>query len=294
MPKVLLYTKYKDSMVIVDNVISNDESFNIDNYLNTEQKTWLNNETRVSLYDKNLNRYSLENDFFEQLYFKLKNTIEERFNIKAEINNYIFKKDSNLQYSIITEWEGKENKIQEYPLDNIYVNDKIFYYKRYISNPETIIKDIDSLNTQWQFYSVKESNKKPYKRNSYEFAEYKKIDINLIGNELQWCIEDYESKNNIKISRFTDLVATKSYPGKFFGNHVDSNGVGSDPHITIIVDLNDNYDGGELEFLDYDLKLKPFAGSVLIYPSTEPYYHTPNLITMGHKISCIMFGFINE
>jgi hypothetical protein len=54
--------------------------------------------------------------------------------------------------------------------------------------------------------------------------------------------------------------------------------------------LNDDYEGGEIEFkvLQSDgsfdrVSYKPKAGDILVFPSDEPYYHGVNLTTKGKK-----------
>lgn len=175
---------------------------------------------------------------------------------------------------------------------NPYVNEKIYYYKNVIKNPQEIVDSLNDLKESWNFYPTKENNVQPYQKNSYEFTEYKKVKIDSINNILDECINDYEIKNNIKIKKFTDMVIHKSYPGKFLGPHTDSHGDNNSPLITIIIDFNDNYVGGELIFDKQNLTLKSIAGSILIYPSIEPYSHVPTLITSGSKITGLMFGYL--
>ena len=171
------------------------------------------------------------------------------------------------------------------------VKEKIFYYKNVIKNTQSIIDDIENENQEWQFCDTKPNKEEPYTKSSHEFADYKNID-NVY--DIVWdCIIDYSIKNNISLKNFTKMIVTKSYPGKHMGSHTDSYSKNS-PDITIMIDLNDDFKGGELVFENQNTTIKPIAGSVLIYPSTDPYYHYPNLIESGNKMSCIMFGFKNE
>jgi hypothetical protein len=289
--------------------MSEEEKQKILKYLDIELKNWNDNKTLVSFYDENLLKYGLNNDFFENLYFKLKKNIESTLNKNFISNLYFFDKSFNndfsenstviylnddySKYKIVCEWEYCAKDRQEYSLNNIYTKDKISYYKEYITNPDKIMKKINKKG-DWKFYSIKELDRKPFETSSYEFSEYKIIELEDVGKELLDCIRDYENKNNIKINSFTDLIAIKSYPGKLLGPHVDSVDYETDPDLTIIVDINDNFEGGEIYFNKHDFLLKPYAGSVLIYPSKDPYYHSPNLIHFGNKISCIMYAFIDK
>lgn len=199
----------------------------------------------------------------------------------------------NSRYTLVSWWDYDSkfiNNDKDFSND-LYINKKIHYYKNVIKDPQDFISRVNNIHSEWQFYPTKVSDGQAYQKNSYEFEEYKNIDINIIDKEILDCIKDYETKNNIKIKKFTDPVVTKAYPGKHSGPHTDSHGDSNSPYITIIVVLNDNYGGGEMVFEKQNLALKAHAGSVLIYPCIEPYSHTPNLITSGSKISCIIFGF---
>ncbi len=63
--------------------------------------------------------------------------------------------------------------------------------------------------------------------------------------------------------------------------------------VTCTMYLNDNYDGGELAFIirenrndnsnDIKFDYKPSAGDILIFPSTEPFYHGVKDISNGDR-----------
>lgn len=72
--------------------------------------------------------------------------------------------------------------------------------------------------------------------------------------------------------------------GQYFDSHVDGM-PGSPRFISAILYLNDDYEGGELEFVNYDLKIKMPKESVIIFPSNFPYVHKSHPITKGHKYS---------
>lgn len=84
----------------------------------------------------------------------------------------------------------------------------------------------------------------------------------------------------------TKYGINKYFEGQYMGPHVDWNEFNSDITYTIVVYLNDNYEGGELYFVDpsIDIKIKPKAGSVVMFPSTMPYLHQSCEITKGRKM----------
>lgn len=43
--------------------------------------------------------------------------------------------------------------------------------------------------------------------------------------------------------------------------------------MSIVIYINDDYNGGDLAFPDHDFKVKPKAGSLLIFPATDDYIH---------------------
>jgi hypothetical protein len=79
--------------------------------------------------------------------------------------------------------------------------------------------------------------------------------------------------NRMTMQYHTDhITSEKDMPGeKFF--------------ITCTMYINDDYDGGDIEFyVDGVLSNhKPSAGDILIFPSTEPYYHGVKTISNGQK-----------
>jgi hypothetical protein len=79
--------------------------------------------------------------------------------------------------------------------------------------------------------------------------------------------------NKMTMQYHTDhITSQKDMPGdKFF--------------ITCTMYINDDYEGGDLEFyVDGVLtNLKPVAGDIVVFPSTEPYYHGVKTIYNGEK-----------
>lgn len=79
--------------------------------------------------------------------------------------------------------------------------------------------------------------------------------------------------NNMTMQYHTDhITSQKDMPGdKFF--------------ITCTMYINDDYEGGDIEFfMDNTLiNHKPVAGDILVFPSTEPYYHGVKTIEKKEK-----------
>jgi hypothetical protein len=80
-------------------------------------------------------------------------------------------------------------------------------------------------------------------------------------------------ENNLTMQYHTDFKQSeKDIPGNQF-------------FLTCTVYINDNYDGGDIEFY-VDGKFishKPKAGEIMVFPSGEPYYHGVKTATNGNK-----------
>jgi predicted 2-oxoglutarate/Fe(II)-dependent dioxygenase YbiX len=51
--------------------------------------------------------------------------------------------------------------------------------------------------------------------------------------------------------------------------------------------LNDDYEGGEVEFVNFGIKIKPQPGMLLLFPSTYPYAHIAHPVTSGVKYAIV-------
>lgn len=79
--------------------------------------------------------------------------------------------------------------------------------------------------------------------------------------------------NQLTMQYHTDyIIAEKDMPGpKFF--------------LTCTTYINDDYEGGDIEFYmnDQFYPYKPKSGDILVFPSTDPYYHGVRTIRNGEK-----------
>jgi predicted 2-oxoglutarate/Fe(II)-dependent dioxygenase YbiX len=82
----------------------------------------------------------------------------------------------------------------------------------------------------------------------------------------------------------TTMGINKYDEGAFMGSHVDFNEDNYYLAYTIVVYLNDDYEGGELYFNDLDITIKPEAGSIIMYPSSAPYAHQSLKVLKGRKM----------
>lgn len=182
---------------------------------------------------------------------------------------------------------------------NVERSDKISYYKNVIENPDYLIALIEAsdknLNNftsipKWQEWTASGDV-------TYEFGYQKRfnnlvdsdtnVDIQTINSILKKAIigasEDYSKYYSVNIGKLMPLSISKYSTGKSMGPHVDDYNNGDDPNISVVLYLNDNYEGGEINFPNQNIKIKPEAGSIVIFPSVEPYYHESLPVISGIK-----------
>lgn len=184
-------------------------------------------------------------------------------------------------------------------MHNLERFEKIHYYKNVIDNPKELIDLIESSDKnltdktgipKWNEWFA--SGDEPYlfgyqKRFSQNVDADNNIDIQKINNILKNAINnasfDYSKFYNIDIGSLMPLSISKYSTGKSMGPHVDDYNNGDDPNISVVLYLNDNYEGGEINFPNQDITIKPEAGSIVIFPSVEPYYHQSLPVISGVK-----------
>jgi predicted 2-oxoglutarate/Fe(II)-dependent dioxygenase YbiX len=57
--------------------------------------------------------------------------------------------------------------------------------------------------------------------------------------------------------------------------------------VSAIVYLNDDYEGGEVEFVNFGIKIKPESGMLLLFPSNYAYRHIAHPVTNGTKYAIV-------
>jgi alkylated DNA repair dioxygenase AlkB len=99
-------------------------------------------------------------------------------------------------------------------------------------------------------------------------------------------IEDFRTRYSITplISHHTVLLRYE--PGNMFHNHYDA--ARTYPRVvSVSMFLNDNFDGGELEFKEFNLKIKPEAGDVIVFSSAFPYMHQVHPVIRGIRYAVV-------
>jgi predicted 2-oxoglutarate/Fe(II)-dependent dioxygenase YbiX len=80
--------------------------------------------------------------------------------------------------------------------------------------------------------------------------------------------------------------ALKYSGGAEYHAHFDG-GTESHRAVSAIVYLNDEFEGGEVEFVNFDIKIKPEPGMLLLFPSNYAYKHIAHPVTSGTKYAIV-------
>ena len=165
--------------------------------------------------------------------------------------------------------------------------DKIFYFEGIIPNPDQIIsvlEDSDSnvseidLITSWSMWSSSNDDYIFGYRKSTNFEKMSsaapdvKSAYSLISNALDEAGKYYSDTLKIPLGIQAPISISKYVPNAYMGPHADE---GHRSHISAVLYLNDNFQGGGLEFPNQGVFIKPKAGSIIVFPSVQPFVHDP-------------------
>jgi hypothetical protein len=191
--------------------------------------------------------------------------------------------------------------------------EKIFYYEDIIENSKNFINDIEqsdfmcTKNTSignWEKWTASNDLKKVYgvgKSGMFDtgmmvtpedFTLYKISSV--IKNVSDFAISSYCNIHMIDKPWLPNFFNIKKYTeGADMGPHVDSSDPTNIKHpiISGVIYLNDDYLGGDIVFPNQNVTIKPKAGSLLLFPSSEPYVHHPHKIDGGVKYIVPLFWY---
>lgn len=92
---------------------------------------------------------------------------------------------------------------------------------------------------------------------------------------------DPHSRESMRITKF-------SGNGEFFGMHPDDS-FATPRTMSMVYYPNDDYEGGELDFIHFGVKIKPKAGQLFLFPSAYNLEHKVHPITSGTRITIVSF-----
>lgn len=109
-----------------------------------------------------------------------------------------------------------------------------------------------------------------------------------IFQKVRKCMDDYGRYWGVGINSYEAFNFVKyEGAGTHFKIHAD-HGPTYVATISVVVYLNENFEGGELYFPRFDLKYKPKTGDIVIFPSTYIYEHASEDMISGTKYSVVI------
>jgi hypothetical protein len=142
-------------------------------------------------------------------------------------------------------------------IDNILITENVLSvdeHKQLLDYTESV----DSWHTQpWGVKVVMPGNAS---------EEISKILDKIFMTAYKKCLDFYNADLYPFTNRSTPLIRFEK--GYKMHEHADTAG-----DFAVIYYINDDYEGGEINFMDHNLKIKPKANSFVMFPSNSDYWH---------------------
>ncbi len=192
------------------------------------------------------------------------------------------------------------------------LDEKIIYYQDVLSNPYSFIDKIEELDAtnsnvshilKWEKWNASDADKQYgiTKNGTFSNMQYmtaEDIETSLISYKIKavsdLCFANYKAQTGVEMLKLPDYFSIRKYDtGADMGKHVDSEDPTdkSHPVVSGVLYLNDDYEGGEIYFPEQNIKIKPSAGSMIMFPSYRPYFHHPLEIISGNKYMVPFFWY---
>jgi hypothetical protein len=210
---------------------------------------------------------------------------------------------------------GKEDNMKEmttyennqYEIDYEILAPGVYVYKNAIPKEWNLVDrvnnalSLDGTRFQWKQAGLGYGVKDLQHRKCQDFKidenilsprdEYSSDMIDLwndIMKSIKVSLSHYKPKNYLgKIDYFECINIVRYGEGEFFKVHTDD----GDPYrctVSVVGYPNDDYEGGELWFPLFNLKYKPAAGDLVLFPSAYVYAHSSEpVIGDGIKYSLV-------
>ena len=180
----------------------------------------------------------------------------------------------------------------------------VWVYKNAIKKELNLINRVEffienNRNQAWQEAMVGYNQKMPDYRDCVDFKIHKNTNPNMQLSEKElndiWqdayntqipAVNDYCARYNIEMKFWEAMNFIKYGPNQHFQEHAD-HGFSYIATVSLVAYPNDDYEGGELYFPKINLKIKPEAGDLYIFPSTYLFSHKAMPVISGTKYSIV-------
>lgn len=192
------------------------------------------------------------------------------------------------------------------------LNNEIWYLKNVLSYPKELVNFINEVDgdsrsyskiTSWEDWTASDSKDTKYGKNKNIISNAIKniIDngpldkkILYIKNSLemaaQMSLNTYLADHGLDKTNYNlemNMIPIRIWDeGSNMGPHCDSYDGNLDIAFSIVMYLNDEYTGGEISFPNHNISIKPQPGSLIIFPSQEPFLHQVKTVESGQRYTC--------
>lgn len=106
--------------------------------------------------------------------------------------------------------------------------------------------------------------------------------LNDFKNGINLVIKSYAEKHLIENLYYDSFILLKYKNSTMYKAHADGE-TKTGRSVSCIFYLNDEYDGGEIEFVNFDLIIKPKKNMMILFPSNYAYAHKIHEIKSGTR-----------
>jgi Rps23 Pro-64 3,4-dihydroxylase Tpa1-like proline 4-hydroxylase len=166
----------------------------------------------------------------------------------------------------------------------------------YLNNIKKIGKDVKNIHVIENFLDLEECTKLYKECTENIFKDSMKVNSRFFSKSKFFnnLANDIFETSSIRISKMIkeiyDIDATvsshkhlvKCVVGSELNEHVDDFAT-FHHNMSAIIYLNDNYEGGEIHFSDFDLTIKPKFNTLVLFPGNKYYSHKVLKITGGER-----------
>lgn len=114
--------------------------------------------------------------------------------------------------------------------------------------------------------------------------------FNIIKDCSTFIQENYVLENTLEFKRAFVHIMEK---GAIISAHNDDGdaykGDGEQKHYSAVLVFNDNYEGGNFHFYNLGIKMKPEAGTLIVFRGDEERLHGVDEVTNGYRVSMPIF-----
>ena len=157
---------------------------------------------------------------------------------------------------------------------------------------------INQINEQGVKWSPSEVLTNPETGSSGQYTKARDTDVIMLHDNVTGVVKDFKQAFNDNVQPKVDeyikeyyaTIVKKEPPqllrygaGQHFHNHIDDHPSLGVRRISLSYYINNDYEGGEIEFPRFNLKIKPKANQLIIFPSNYVYNHLVHAVTSGFR-----------